>query len=226
VESYGQGILNPLGEGTAVGRTLDGMLSSHGGKTSSIAEESARIAAAAAAKAKADKEAAEAASKAAAAAFVKVKEYGVNDHQYFSLDESDRNIPDLTPATVGALDLQMAMIKAQREARNLRIAVVTNWDIISQVIDDSSQYATDALVSWMNNLDGVGRSWETLGQTVKNVIADMLIQMQRMIIQAPDNSPHKTVGVAVEGGAGPRWAGAWVPGPAQPAPTAGLLAAA
>ena len=99
------------------------------------------------------------------------------------LDEGLRNIPDLTPATVGALDLQMAMLKAQREARNLRIAVVTNWDIISQVIEDSSQNATDALVSWMNNLDGVGRSWETLGQTVKNVIADMLIQMQRMIIQ-------------------------------------------
>lgn len=105
------------------------------------------------------------------------------------LDEGLRDIPDLKPATVNALDLQMAMIKAQREARNLRLAVVTNWDIISQVIEDSSQNATDALVSWMNNLDGVGRSWDTLGQTVKRVIADMLIQMQRMIIQQQVMSP-------------------------------------
>lgn len=183
MQAFAQGILNPLNEGTATGRTLDGMMPSHAAKGSSFAEEQARIAAAAARKAEADKKAAEAAAAAARAAFVKVKEYGVTDHQYFSVAEGERNIPDLTPATMDVHDLELAMIKARREASKLRLDVVTNWDIIGRVIEENSQNATDAMVRWMDNLDGVGRSWETLGQTVRNVIADMLIQMQRAIIQ-------------------------------------------
>ncbi len=47
----------------------------------------------------------------------------------------------------------------------------------------SSGRASDALASWMSNTDGLGRSWTTLGNTVRNVLADMIRQMERAIIQ-------------------------------------------
>jgi hypothetical protein len=57
------------------------------------------------------------------------------------------------------------------------------WAIFGTVIQGSSQNATDALVRWMDDLDGVGRSWVSLRETVKGVVRDMLLEMQKMIIQ-------------------------------------------
>ena len=47
----------------------------------------------------------------------------------------------------------------------------------------SSGHASDAMASWISNTDGLGRSWTTLGNTVRNVLADMIRQMERAIIQ-------------------------------------------
>ncbi len=47
----------------------------------------------------------------------------------------------------------------------------------------SSGHASDAMATWISNTDGLGRSWTTLGNTVRNVLADMIRQMERAIIQ-------------------------------------------
>lgn len=55
--------------------------------------------------------------------------------------------------------------------------------IVAREVMQSSGYAADEITRWMNNTDGLGRSWTTLGATVRSVIADMLVQMERAIIK-------------------------------------------
>ena len=74
------------------------------------------------------------------------------------------------------LDLDVAMLRLKAEAGD-------TWAIIGYTITQSAGHATDAMVTWMDNLDGVGRSWRTLGDTVKNVLRDMIIQMQKALIE-------------------------------------------
>lgn len=66
----------------------------------------------------------------------------------------------------------------------LKAAQGNTWALMSQVIDKSAGSAADALVNWMDKTDGLARTWESLGTTVRNVVADMLKQMARAIIQA------------------------------------------
>lgn len=73
-------------------------------------------------------------------------------------------------------DDRLAMLRLKAEAGD-------TWAIIALTVEQSSYRATDAMAAWMDNTDGLGRSWRTLGDTVRNVIADMLRQMERAIIQ-------------------------------------------
>jgi hypothetical protein len=82
------------------------------------------------------------------------------------------------------------------------------WAILGYAMTQASSNSTDAMVRWMDNLDGVGRSWHTLGSTVRSVISDMLIQMQRAVIQQKLMNPLMqwaglAIGGLTGGGAGP-----------------------
>jgi len=78
---------------------------------------------------------------------------------------------------------QREMQKVRLEQLRLKAEAGNTWAIIGDVVTQNAGHATDAMVNWMDNLDGVGRSWKTLGDTVRSVISDMLVQMQRAIIQ-------------------------------------------
>lgn len=74
------------------------------------------------------------------------------------------------------------------------------WAIVGQTVVETSSYASDALTRWMDNLDGLGRSWTTLGDTVRNVLADMVRQMERAIIEQKLMQPFfQWAGVAMGG---------------------------
>lgn len=181
MQAYGAGITAPLASGTATGRTLDGMLASHGTGTGlSFAQEQARIAEAAKRKAEADLAAARAAAAAVSAAGI-----WTDTRPYKDLPEDlkpihERSVPDYQVATVqyGSDLKSVKQILAEFRREN-----VTTWDLVSQAVMSSSRNASDSLVVWMDNLDGVGRSWKTLGDTVKSVLRDMVIQMQRALVQ-------------------------------------------
>lgn len=107
---------------------------------------------------------------------------------------------DIQIATVNTAALTTATAKLRAEFAQMRVFVPTTWDIISNAVMDSSRMASDELVAWMNNLDGVGRSWETLGDTVRAVLRDMIIQMQRAIVQQQLMDPLIRWGVTALGG--------------------------
>ena len=113
---------------------------------------------------------------------------------YFSLRE--REVKDIQIGIAGIEDMTAVTTKLEKEYAKMRITVPDTWSIIADVIDHSSGQASDSLVRWMDNLDGVGRSWKTLGDTVRNVIADMLIQMQRAVIQQQLMDPWIKAGLA------------------------------
>lgn len=73
--------------------------------------------------------------------------------------------------------------KVERAELQLRAESGKTWAIIANVIDASSDSASDAMTRWMNNTDGLGRSWTTLGSTVRNVLRDMVVQMQKAVMQ-------------------------------------------
>lgn len=116
---------------------------------------------------------------------VKVKSYGVSDNQDSQLDllGVDKWRSDIVDTTVNTEKLIATNLRLQKSTKDLKLVEVTTWGIISKTIEDSSHMATQELAAWMDNLDGVGRSWKTLGDTVRNVIADMLRQMERAILQ-------------------------------------------
>lgn len=57
------------------------------------------------------------------------------------------------------------------------------WAIIGLTVTQNAGMATDSMVAWANNTDGLGRSWTTLGSTVRNVLHDMVVQMEKAIVQ-------------------------------------------
>ncbi|MDP2876405.1 MAG: hypothetical protein Q8O00_09500 [Holophaga sp.] len=84
------------------------------------------------------------------------------------------------------LNLDLYKLKLQDvHAAELRFRAESGqtWAIIGDTVMQNANSASDAMVNWMNNTDGVGRSWKTLGDTVKKVVADMLIEMQKVIIR-------------------------------------------
>lgn len=95
----------------------------------------------------------------------------------------ERNMPDFQVATTDALVFEAMMKRLRVETELFRKENVDTWQIVSKEIQDSSRFASDSLVAWMDNLDDVGHSWRTLGDTVNSVIRDMIIQMQRAVVQ-------------------------------------------
>jgi hypothetical protein len=92
-------------------------------------------------------------------------------------DVDGNSIPGLTEA------LAKKEAELNRETMRLLAESGNAWAIMGTTIQNSSQSASNALVGWMNDINGVGHSWVTLRDTVRGVIADMLAQMQQMIIQ-------------------------------------------
>jgi hypothetical protein len=94
-------------------------------------------------------------------------------------------------------DLDVQMLKLRADAGS-------TWAIIGYTVTQNAGMASDKMVTWENNLDGVGRSWKTLGDTVKSVLRDMILQMQKAIIQQQLMDPFmKWAGLAIGGlGAG------------------------
>ena len=205
LQAYGAGIVAPLSQSTATVRVLDGMLNgmavSHG---TGAAEEAARIAEAARRKAEADRAATIAAAQAAqasglwdAAGHWAVKGFG--EEKFSPIHE--RTVPDIQIATLATKTYSVTMEEVNRLTRRLRQESRDSWDIISEVVTGSSRMASDELVIWMNNLDGVGRSWRTLGDTVGSVLREMVTQMQRAIIQQQLMDPLIKWGVGFMAGA-------------------------
>ena len=89
------------------------------------------------------------------------------------------------------LDLEVAMLKVKAGAGD-------TWAIIGYTVTQNGAKATDAMVSWMDNLDGLGHSWKTLGDTVESVLRDMILQMQKAILQQQLMDPFmKWAGLAI-----------------------------
>jgi hypothetical protein len=99
--------------------------------------------------------------------------------------------------------------------RELRDAAESGdtFAIMGYTVATSAANAADALTRWSTNVDGLGVSWTTLGATVRNVIADMLRQMERVILQQQLMGPLlKWAGIAIGGisqPAAPSSGGVW-----------------
>ena len=103
---------------------------------------------------------------------------------------------NLQVATISAGEMALAVAKVRTEHAKMRILVPDTWDIIGQVVVDNAHNASNAIADWGDNLDGIGRSWTTLGNTVRNVIADMLRQMERAIIKQQLMDPLMRAGLS------------------------------
>ncbi len=118
--------------------------------------------------------------------------YEVN-HRIYQLETlralgPGKSVPDdlLAPALPKlALDFKPIEDSATSMTRRIYEAAAAGntFAIVSREILESSGYAADSMTRWMNNTDGLGRSWTTLGNTVRNVLADMIRQMEQAIIK-------------------------------------------
>jgi len=105
------------------------------------------------------------------------------------LQTTNKNVPGNLlngPAVVGDRTKITKLTDATTEyLKNMKELAASGdaWAIIGQTVVETSSYAADALTRWSNNLDGLGVSWTTLGTTVRNVLADMVRQMERTIIE-------------------------------------------
>jgi hypothetical protein len=122
---------------------------------------------------------------------------------------SGRTVSDnlLSPAKIEESHSRIEKLEATITTlmRKLRDAAESGdtFAIMGYEVANSSGYAADALTRWSTNVDGLGVSWTTLGATVRNVIADMLRQMERAIIQQKLMDPLlKWAGLAISGWAG------------------------
>lgn len=85
----------------------------------------------------------------------------------------------------------------------LRAQSGDTWAILGEVVTRNAGMATDHLMDWMNATDGLGRSWDTFGKLVQNVLRDLVLQMQRAIIQQKLMEPlFKMAGLAIAAGSG------------------------
>ncbi|WP_243286036.1 hypothetical protein [Geothrix terrae] len=96
---------------------------------------------------------------------------------------SDRNKLDANRGLLGEGGYLKGLEKLRQEELRLRAESGDTWAIIGYTVTQNSGMASNAIAGWMDNLDGLGRSWKTLGDTVRNVIADMLRQMERAILE-------------------------------------------
>ena len=102
-----------------------------------------------------------------ALAFSRGKDGGISDQQFAE----------------GEARLVRSMQNVRLEHLRLKAESGNTWAIIGNSITQQAGRASDAMVNWMNNTDGLGRSWKSLGDTVRNVLADMIVQMQRAYVQ-------------------------------------------
>lgn len=97
---------------------------------------------------------------------------------------NQRNLLDSNREALTAMGLyEKAITNVRLAEMRLKAESGNTWAIIGATVLQHTGQATDAMVTWMHNLDGVGRSWKTLGATVKSIIYQMLIDMQKAIIQ-------------------------------------------
>ena len=103
--------------------------------------------------------------------------------QMQSLDKEAKSIQSFK-AQLEALGLyDKAMQSVQQKQMALKASAGDTWAIIGTVVANSSQKATDALVNWMDNLNQAGYTWKNFGVTVAKVLEDIVIQMQKALIQ-------------------------------------------
>ncbi|MCL1909290.1 MAG: hypothetical protein FWG12_08020, partial [Holophagaceae bacterium] len=110
--------------------------------------------------------------------------HGVNLGQ-FGKDWADaqEDIKKIVGEDGAAVIYKKALADINSEHLKLRAEAGETWAIIGYTVQENCTAAGDAILRWMNDLDGVGRSWRTLGDTVRSVISDMILQMQRAIFQ-------------------------------------------
>lgn len=107
----------------------------------------------------------------------------------------DRAFLDANEGLLGAESYQKGMEVLNRDLLKLRAANGDTWAIMGQTVVANSGMAADALTRWSSNVDGLGVSWHTLGDTVRNVLADMIRQMERAVIQQKLLDPLISVGL-------------------------------
>jgi hypothetical protein len=121
-------------------------------------------------------------------------------------------------STRDSLNFELVQSEEALRLADLKLRAQTGetWAIIGQTVVETSSYASDAIVRWSNNLDGLGVSWRTLGDTVRNVLADMIRQMEKVILQQQLMDPLlKWAGIAIGGisqPAAPSSGGVWFGG--------------
>ena len=98
--------------------------------------------------------------------------------------EEEKRLNDMLKGGLIGIEIyNREMQKIRVEQLRLKAESGNTWAIIGDTIGQNAGTATDAMVSWMNATDGLARTWDSLGDTFRNVISDMLIQMQKAIIQ-------------------------------------------
>jgi hypothetical protein len=78
---------------------------------------------------------------------------------------------------------QKELAELREKHRDMKADAGGTWAAVAQIVDRSSRTMSDSLVGWMNDLDGAGRTWRTLGDTVRRVLADMILDLQRYVMQ-------------------------------------------
>jgi hypothetical protein len=128
---------------------------------------------------------------------------------------ADLLAPAVEKTTFNFQKLEDTTTTLMRELRDAAESGDT-FAIMGYTVATSAANAADALTRWSTNVDGLGVSWTTLGATVRNVIADMLRQMERVILQQQLMDPLlKWAGIAIGGisqPAAPSSGGVWFGG--------------
>jgi hypothetical protein len=86
-------------------------------------------------------------------------------------------------ATIGIERTNRALRDNALAQDQLRANAGETWPMIRGIVSQSTGAATDGMVAWMNSTNGVARSWRTLGDTIKSVVADMLVEMEKAIVK-------------------------------------------
>jgi len=107
-------------------------------------------------------------------------------HKYETPDEflarSMDNLNDMA-AYLPFEKYKKAVADIRLEHAKMRSDAGDVWAEVGLIVHDNAGRASDAILGWMNNLDGLGRTWRTLGDTVRSVIADMILQLQRYAME-------------------------------------------
>ena len=100
-----------------------------------------------------------------------------------NINEQRRQLDSQGLQILGAERLKRAYVDLDIQQMKLKADAGDLWAIMGVVVVGTSQKASDSLVTWMDNLDKTGRTWKTFGNVVKSVLMDMIVQMQKAIMQ-------------------------------------------